>query len=148
MPTPTNQLYNPLSFAAQFGTSPGQQYPGGANYPTRPGTTQADLYQTPPGGQDTGFSMPEYLQAGSGVVQSYLGLEGLGQAKDNEARRRQEYGLNLANQAQLINNQQEARKRAALETSGRFAQNDAGRASLNTELQTFLEPRKVSGKLT
>jgi len=94
--------------------------------------------------QDKGFSFGEWADIGTGLVNAYTGYEGLKLGKEQFGFAKDSFNKNLANQAQLINNQQEANQRARLETSGQYT-GEGGQANLQQDLQSYLKPRQVSG---
>lgn len=94
----------------------------------------------------TGFSLGDYGKLGLGAAQAYLGYKNLGLQEDALDFSRGSFNRNLANQAQLINNEMEARQRARLETSGQYGRDEVGQAGLQSDLQSYLKPRQVSGK--
>jgi len=98
------------------------------------------------GGQ--GFSFGDWAKVGQGVANTYLGAEALKLGKEQFGFAKDSFNVNLANQAKLINNEQEARQRSRMETSGQYAPGQAqpDQASLQSDLQSYLKPRQVSGK--
>lgn len=110
----------------------------------RIGLGQPD-YDTPDTGDSGGFSLGDWTKLGTGAAQAYLGYKGLGLAKDQFDFAKGSFNVNLANQAKLINTEMEARQRARLETSGRYAGQPGGGAQLQSDLQSYLKPRQVSG---
>lgn len=154
------QLSNPavpqapnLNFGAPGAATP--SFPGAAPNPTVGPLSNSQVgnlnaqgtnYSTPAGvpTQDTGFSFGEWADIGTGLVNAYTGYEGLKLGKDQFGFAKDSFNKNLANQAQLINNQQEANQRARLETSGQYT-GEGGQASLQQDLQSYLKPRQVSG---
>jgi len=95
---------------------------------------------------DKGFSLGDYTKLGTGVANAYLGYQGLQLGRDQFDFAKGSFNTNLANQAQLINNQMEDRQRARLSFGGGYSKDEAGQASLQADLQSYLKPRQVSGK--
>jgi len=112
--------------------------------PDRIGLGEAPQFGAPE--TDTGgFSFGDWAKFGTGAVQAYTGYKGLGLAEDQFDFAKSSFNVNLANQAKLINTEMEARQRARLETSGRYAGQPGGQAELQSDLQAYLKPRQVSG---
>jgi len=157
-PTYQSRTANNAGFAEQgsiFQPSFEQRAVPGASSPYNANAAQTAEYGgfeldvpagTPPESPkpDAGFSFGDWAKVGTGLVQGYnayqankLGKAQFGFAKDS-------FNVNLANQAQLINNEQESRQRARLETSGQYT-GEGGQANLQQDLQSYLKPRQVSG---
>ena len=115
---------------------------GGYNIPSYDGSAGGS------GAGDNSFSLGEYGQLAQAGVGAYLGAESLKLGKEQLGFAKDSFNVNLANQAQLINNEMESRQRARLETSGQYAPGQAqpGQASLQSDLQSYLKPRQVSGE--
>lgn len=97
--------------------------------------------------KDQGFSLGDYTKLGTGVANAYLGYQGLKLGEKQFDFAKNSFNTNLANQAQLINNQMETQARDRLSFSGNYDQKtDEGNASLQADLQSYLKPRQVSGK--
>lgn len=89
-----------------------------------------------------GFSFGDSINAATGVANAYLGYQSLELSKDQFGFAKNSFNVNLANQAQLINNEMENRQRARLETGGAYGGDSA---ALQADLQAYLKPRQVSG---
>jgi hypothetical protein len=98
-----------------------------------------------PPGSDKGFSLGDYTKLGTGIADAYLGYQGLDLGRKQFDFAKGSFNVNLANQAQLINNEMESRQRARLETSGQYSGQPGGQANLQADLQSYLKPRQVSG---
>jgi len=92
-----------------------------------------------------GFSLGDWTKLGTGAAQAYLGYKGLKLGEKQFDFSKGAFNVNLANQAKLINTEMEARQRARLETSGQYAGREGGQAELQSDLQSYLKPRQVSG---
>jgi len=99
-----------------------------------------------PGGQvpqvpgipgNEGFSLGDWTKLGTGVADAYLGYENLQLGKDQFGFAKDSFNKNLANQSQLINNQMRDREVARRGFSGG--------STLKSDLDAYLEPKKVSG---
>ena len=104
------------------------------------GSDQPDLF-----GADKGFSLGDYTKLGTGVANAYLGYQGLQLGRDQFDFAKNSFNTNLANQAQLINNQMESQARDRLSFSGKYGRDEPGQANLQADLQSYLKPRQVSG---
>ncbi len=102
-----------------------------------PGTNQPQT--------DTGFSLGDWAKIGTGAVQAYTGYKSLGLQKDALDFSRNSFNTNLANQATVLNSQMEDRQRARMSFSGKYGEDEAGQASLQADLQSYLTKHKVSG---
>jgi len=104
------------------------------NTKAAPGILNQGAGSQGPGGVkpgNEGFSLGDWTKLGTGVADAYLGYENLQLAKDS-------FNKNLANQAQLINNQMRDREVARRGFSGG--------STLKSDLDAYLEPKKVSGQ--
>jgi len=95
----------------------------------------------------TGFN--PYIQginAASGVANAYLGFENLRLGKKQFGFAKDSFNKNLANQAQLTNNQLEDQSRSRIAASGLYDRGTAsGRESIASDLESYTAPRRVSG---
>lgn len=144
IPSRTNSPYSSLGSYNQSsvgGIAPSQNFEVGNQYNQGkliPGTNK--------GGSNDGFSLGEYGSLAQAGVGLYLGTKQLEGANDALDFSRNSFNTNLANQAQLINNDMESRYRSRLEATGRYGRGEEGQAALQSELQSYLKPRQVSGK--
>ena len=90
--------------------------------------------------------LSQYTDVGTGIANAYLGYKNLQLGRDQFGFAKDSFNVNLANQAQLLNNEMENRQRARLETSGKYGRDEAGQAQLQQELDAYTEAKKVSGK--
>lgn len=99
------------------------------------------------GGGGDGFSMGEYGKIAVGALNAYNSYKANQIGRERLTFSKQQFGVNLANQAQLVNNEMESVRRKRLETSGKYSSNTAGQANLQSDLQSYLSTRRVSGNI-
>ena len=87
--------------------------------------------------------LEQYTGVGTGIANAYLGYQNLKLGRDQFGFAKDSFNINLANQAQLLNNEMENRQRSRLETTGQYA-GDPNR--LQQDLDTYTQAKKVSGK--
>ena len=151
MPTRWDMNYNqPVGTqfnAGTFGASQPTVGPLDGNY-TAELDRQGVSFQTPQvggGGSDNSLNFGEWTKLGTGIANAYLGNEARKLGKQQFGFAKDSFNTNLANQAQLINNTMETNRRKRLETSGQYGSDATGQANLQTDLQSYLQPRRVSG---
>lgn len=153
MSRPANQVFSFPDYTSQFSlnqppaprvqSTPFQFNTAGG--PTGTGAGGTNYVPETTGGSG-GYSFGDWAKGIGGAAQLYGGFQQQDLQKQQLDFSKDSFNTNLANQAQLINNEMEARQRARLETSGKYGRDTAGQASLQSDLQSYLQPRQVSGK--
>jgi len=141
-----SKQYDGFSLGNYFGSNngiEGNQVPFQFNTPGGPNApgSSPDTFKS-----DNSFSLGDYTKLGTSAVNAYLGYQGLQLGQDQFDFTKNSFNTNLANQAKVLNTQLEDRQRARLAFGGGHDRNtEEGQAALQSDLQAYLKPRRVSG---